>query len=120
MLRGYEIITVEDGTEAINEYRKAKKEVKPYDVVILDLIIPGGMGGKETMEKLLEEDSNAKVIASSGYSDDPIMVHWQEYGFKGVLSKPYSTEELEKTIIDVLNTPSIIHTPTMKEDSAIS
>jgi CheY-like chemotaxis protein len=86
---GYTVVTAKDGKEAI-------------DVVIMDLTIPGGMGGKEAISTLLEIDPHVKAIVASGYSTDPIMAHYREYGFKGVVTKPYSIEDLSKTVRTVL------------------
>ena len=74
----------------------------PFDAVILDLTIPGGMGGKETVKKLLEIDSNAKVIVSSGYATDPIMSEYKEHGFSAIITKPYSVSQMEGTLRGIL------------------
>jgi FixJ family two-component response regulator len=63
--------------------------------------VPGGMGGKETIENLLKLDANVKAFVSSGYSNDPIMSEYQKYGFIGVLAKPYSIQELRNILIDI-------------------
>ena len=68
----------------------------------MDLTVPGGMGGKEAIEKLLEIDSDVKVVVSSGYATDPIMSDYREYGFSGVVTKPYRIAELEKTLSSIL------------------
>jgi CheY-like chemotaxis protein len=70
----------------------------PFDVVIMDLTIPGGMGGKEAIKKLLEIDPNATVIVSSGYATDPIMSEYRKHGFKAVIAKPYSVKQLRETL----------------------
>ena len=93
----YEVVFAKDGTEAIEMYRK-----NPFNVVIMDLTIPGGMGGKEAVKKLLEIDSKARVIVSSGYSNDPVMANFEKYGFSGVVSKPYEIEELSKALYKVI------------------
>jgi PAS domain S-box-containing protein len=95
---GYEADAASDGSEAINKFVKAKESGRPFDAVILDLTVPGGMGGQETIEKLLTIDPQIKAIVSSGYSDAPIMANFKEYGFSGVLAKPYKVVELSKII----------------------
>jgi DNA-binding NarL/FixJ family response regulator len=89
---------VEDGNLAIEEYQKALEEGRPYKVVIMDLTIPGGVGGKEATQKLLKLDPKAKVVVSSGYSTDPVMAHYEEYGFAGILYKPFNLSSLEQII----------------------
>jgi len=96
---GYEVITAENGNEAINLYIKAQESGQPFDAVMLDLTIPGAMGGRETIQRLLEIDPNVVAIVSSGYSNDPVMDNFREYGFKGAIPKPYTT----KDFINVLN-----------------
>ena len=75
-------------------YTKAKEADDPYDVVIMDLTIRGGMGGKETIKRLLEINPNVKAIVSSGYSNDPVMAKFKEYGFLGVVQKPYIIKDM--------------------------
>ena len=99
---GYEVNFATDGNEAIELYRKAKESGEPFDVVIMDLTIPGGMGGKEAIKKLLELDPGAKVIVSSGYSNDPVMSGYKEYGFRGVIAKPYKLVELSAKVHKVI------------------
>ncbi|MCW5212002.1 response regulator, partial [Desulfobulbus sp. TB] len=67
--------------------------------VILDLTIPGGMGGKETAQKILQLDPEAKLIVASGYSNDPVMAEYSEYGFRAAVAKPFTLNELRKAII---------------------
>lgn len=95
---GYEATTTVNGNETIKLYRKAKEENQPYDAVILDLTIPGGMGGKETVQALKDMNSDVKAIVSSGYSNDPIMADFKKYGFSGVIAKPYKTKELSEVL----------------------
>jgi PAS domain S-box-containing protein len=101
-LLGYDSEYAVDGTEAIEMYRKAKESEKPYDAVILDLSIPGGMGGKETIKKLLEMDNKTKAIVCSGYSNDPVMSNYRGYGFKGVMPKPFDLNSLGRVLNEVL------------------
>jgi len=100
---GIVVETAVNGEEAIDIYKKAIDDKKPFDVVIMDLIIPNGMGGKEAIKKILEIDPKAKVIVSSGYSIDSVMAHYQDYGFKGVIAKPYTLNKLQNIIIKVLS-----------------
>ena len=99
---GYEVDFARDGSEAIELYKKSKNSGRPFGVVIIDLTIPGGMGGRETMQKLLEIDPYVKAIVSSGYSDDAVMSNYTNYNFKGVIAKPYRIEELSRTVHSVL------------------
>jgi CheY-like chemotaxis protein len=95
---GYRADTAINGSETINLYKEAMDSSNPFDAVILDLTIPGGMGGKETIQRLLEIDPEVKAIISSGYSNDPVLANFQEYGFKGVIAKPYGTRELSVVV----------------------
>jgi two-component system cell cycle sensor histidine kinase/response regulator CckA len=99
---GYEADIVETGEEAIRKYEIAMKSPSPYDMVILDLTIRGGMGGKETITKLKTIDPNVIGIVSSGYSEDPIVANFQQYGFMARLTKPYNIEEMSKTLHKML------------------
>jgi len=99
---GYEVSAASDGVEAFELYEQAEKSGETFDVVIMDLTIPGGAGGKETIQRLLEIYPDSKAIVSSGYSDDPIMANYKDYGFKAVVEKPYSINELTRTIEDVI------------------
>jgi PAS domain S-box-containing protein len=98
---GYTVVQAKDGKEAVQVYKKALK-TDPFDVVIMDLTIPGGVGGREALSELLEIDPSIKAIVSSGYSTDPILANYKDYGFKGAVIKPYSIEELSKTLHSVL------------------
>jgi PAS domain S-box-containing protein len=99
---GFEVDFALHGEEALEKYSQAQQNGKPYDTVIMDLTVPGGMGGGEAIKKLLEIDPEAKVIVSSGYSNNPIMANYKEYGFKGMVSKPFNIEEMENTLEDIL------------------
>ncbi len=100
---GLEVECTNNGTKVINMYKKAKDSGQPYFAVILDLTIPGGMGGKETMEQLSKIDPDVKAIVSSGYSNDPVMADFRKYGFKGVASKPYRIEELRLALHSMMH-----------------
>jgi len=97
-LAGYKAELTSDGAEALEKYAQAMEAGKPFDAVIMDLTIPGGMGGKEAVKKLLEIDPDARVIVSSGYATDSIMSEHKKYGFSAVITKPYSVKQLEETL----------------------
>jgi len=99
---GYTAECVKDGSEAIDLYRKRKEAGTPFAVVIMDLTVPGGMGGKEAITPLLEIDPNVKAVVSSGYSTDPVMANYREYGFSAVLTKPYRLQEMSKVLQGLL------------------
>jgi two-component system cell cycle sensor histidine kinase/response regulator CckA len=100
---GYEVGLARDGAEAIRLYREAMEASRPFHAVIMDLTIPGGMGGKEAIAKLREIDANVKAIVSSGYSNDPVMANFTEYGFNGVVTKPYKMKDLSEILRRVLS-----------------
>lgn len=104
MLRflGYGADCTSDGKEALVRYRQARETGTPYDVVILDLTVRGGMGGMETVGELLKIDPSARVIAASGYSNATVMEEYHRYGFRGILPKPCVMEELRRTLDEVL------------------
>ncbi len=101
-MAGYTVELSADGAEALDKYKQAKEARDPFNAVIMDLTIPGGMGGKETMKKLLEIDPKATVIVSSGYATDPIMSDYKKYGFKAVIAKPYSVRQLRELLSSLL------------------
>ena len=100
---GYEVEFAVDGVEAIELYKKAKESKQPFDAVIMDLTIPGGMGGEEAIKKLREMDPGIKAIVSSGYSNAPIISCFQEYGFSGVIPKPYEVKDLSEVLHSVIH-----------------
>jgi PAS domain S-box-containing protein len=104
MLRmlGYSVVAVSDGRQALRAFREALAQGRSFEAIILDLTVPGGMGGREAAAALREIDPKAKLIASSGYSTDPIMADHKRYGFDGVVAKPYVPEDLESALGMVL------------------
>jgi DNA-binding NtrC family response regulator len=84
-------------------YTKSLVDGKRYDAVIMDLTIPGGMGGEEAVQKLLAIDSEAKVIVSSGYSRDPILDNYASFGFCNIVGKPYQLHELSRVLAETLS-----------------
>lgn len=99
---GYDVEVAISGEESVALYKQAKERGEPFDCVIMDLTIPGGMGGKDTLLILKEYDPAIKAIVSSGYSNDPVMSRYEEYGFAGVSGKPYSFEQLRDEIERVI------------------
>ena len=99
---GYTVDFAVDGAEAIEIYVNAKESGGPFDAIIMDLTIPGGMGGMEAVQKLREIDPDARAIVSSGYANVPIMSDFKAFGFSGVIAKPYSIEELSEAIKNVI------------------
>lgn len=91
---GYKVTTCADGENAIMLYSSAQGQGTPFDLVIMDLTIPGGMGGLETARRLLAIDPKARLIVSSGYSDDPVMANYAEYGFCAAIEKPYRVKDI--------------------------
>jgi len=102
---GYEARGARDGGEAIRMYKDALMEGRPFDLVVMDLTIPGKMGGKEACARLLEMYPDAKVIVCSGYSSDPVMSDHAAYGFLGRLGKPFHMEGLKRVMDQVLTCP---------------
>jgi signal transduction histidine kinase/ActR/RegA family two-component response regulator len=91
---GFETEIAIEGNEAIDLYLNAKESGTPFDAVVLDLTVKGGMGGKETIKRLVEINPDVKAIVASGYSKDPLMSRFRDFGFSGVFTKPYSIEDL--------------------------
>ncbi|MBN2332221.1 MAG: cache domain-containing protein [Deltaproteobacteria bacterium] len=102
-LLGYSVDYADDGQQAVGKYRQSLADGSPFDLVIMDLTIPGGMGGKEAIAALLDIDPHAKAIVSSGYSQDDVMANFKDYGFQGVVAKPYIISELAKVVQAVIN-----------------
>ncbi len=99
---GFDVDFANDGEQAMTLYTKAAQEGKPYIATILDLTIPGGMGGQETLRRIRDQDPEAKVIVSSGYSNDPVMADSEKFGFSGFIVKPYNIVDLSKVLAQVL------------------
>ncbi len=97
---GYEVDVALEGRQALELYRGALTHIHPYKVVIMDLTIPGGMGGKETIQHLLALDPHVKAVVASGYSNDPILANYRAYGFSAALVKPFKLGELSQAIED--------------------
>jgi PAS domain S-box-containing protein len=100
---GYDVVSARDGGEALDLYRKAMGSARPFDVVILDLTVPGGMGGGETMKKLLEIDPGVRGIVSSGFFSDPIMADPRSHGFVAVIAKPYTIQALSTLLKEIIH-----------------
>lgn len=99
---GYEVVTCLNGAEVIEKYQDARDSGNPFQAVILDLTIPGGMGGRETIDRLKEIDPGITAIVTTGYADDPVITDYRDHGFKGVITKPFSIEGLKTVLHEVL------------------
>ena len=100
---GYQATTCEDGAEAIARYKAARDSGSPFSAVIMDLTIPGGMGGKEAAQLILADDPKACLIVSSGYSNDPVMSDYGAYGFQGAIAKPYNLAKFRQLLNSILS-----------------
>ena len=103
---GYGYQTARDGQEALQLFTEAQKKGSPFSAVILDLTVPGGMGGKDAIQELMRLDPEVKAIVVSGYSNDPVLAHYQEYGFSGHVAKPFNLLELSVALSSVLQNTS--------------
>ena len=99
---GYETVLVEDGQQAIDTYTELQEKGTPADLVIMDLTIPGGMGGQEAARQLLDLNPHAKIIVASGYSNDPIMSDYKQHGFVAAIAKPFDLKELTRILDSAL------------------
>ncbi len=95
---GYDAIVAGNGEDAVKLYREAYELEDPFDLVIMDLNVPQGMGGMEAVKHVLKVDSTAKVMVSSGYSSDPIMHEYGNYGFCGCIAKPFDLKGLQEAV----------------------
>jgi PAS domain S-box-containing protein len=100
---GYHMTGASDGAEALALYARALRDGTAFDAVILDLTVPGALGGKETIRRLQDIDPGVKAIVSSGYSNDPVMADHRKYGFVGVVAKPYRIEDVGEALRQVLS-----------------
>ena len=103
---GYEVETCGDGWEVLKVYEKALRENSPFDAVILDIIVSDGLGGKKTMQKLLDIDPEVKGVVSSGFSGEFNMSEYQKYGFINVIEKPYKIEKLDEILVHIIGNKS--------------
>lgn len=101
---GFECEEAEDGRQMLERYQEARQAGRPFDLVIMDLTIPGGMGGKDAIVRLRRLDPRARAVVISGYSNDPIMARYAEHGFDGVVAKPFNLENLKAVLLKVLET----------------
>jgi PAS domain S-box-containing protein len=99
---GYEVVCSRDGEEMLEVFRKARGTGFGFDAIILDLTIPGGMGGKDALARLLSIDSEVRAIVSSGYSNDPILCDYRKYGFVDVIRKPFTVADVSRVVANVL------------------
>src|SRR5436305_3375196 len=104
---GYEVAQAESALEGVNIYQQKLEAGERFDLVILDLTLPGGMGGKEALKKLIEIDPTVNAIVSSGYATDATMSRYQDFGFRGVIAKPYEAAELGKIVHDVIESSRV-------------
>lgn len=98
---GFDAVHVVDGKAAIQEFLSQKDKGAPFNAVIMDLTIPGGMGGEEAVHEILAIDPAAQVFVSSGYSTDPAMVNFRDYGFTGVIVKPFDLSAIQKILVQL-------------------
>lgn len=101
-MMGHNVAYAVDGQEAVVKYRHAYQNGSAYDAVIVDLTIPGGVGGQAAAQEMIKINPQAKIIVSSGYTTDPVMANYEAYGFKNVVAKPYRFADLQKVIQKVL------------------
>jgi CheY-like chemotaxis protein len=104
---GFKVVLSADGEEAIALYRAALAGPEPFDLVIMDLTVPGGMGGRDAMLELRRLDPGVKGLVSSGYSSDPVLANFRAHGFSGMVSKPYRLTDLAKAVRAVLEAPTV-------------
>jgi CheY-like chemotaxis protein len=104
---GLEALLAADGVEAMRLYHSAKDAGKPVDVILMDMMIPHGQGGMETIRQLRAIDATTKVVVSSGYHNASALVDYRSWGFDEKLAKPYSSTELKTTLLNLLNLENV-------------
>ena len=100
---GYTVMVAADGDEAVGLYRDAFAEGDPFAFCVFDLVVPGGKSGTAAAKEVLAIDPKAALIVSSGYSDDPVLSNFRDWGFRGVIMKPYTIEEFRSSLATILN-----------------
>ncbi len=95
---GHSVVLVSDGQDVLEKYEESQVNRTPFDLYILDLTVPGGMGGREALQALKKKDPEIKALVSSGYAHDPVMANYKEFGFRGVVAKPYTFGEMKSAI----------------------
>ena len=99
---GFEVELTRDGAEAVRKFAEAHAAGRPFDLVVMDLTVPGGVGGREAIDQLRRIDPNVRAIVSSGYSSDPVLANYRAYGFCGMVAKPYKVDDLVQVLRSVL------------------
>ena len=99
---GFEVEVTRDGAETVQKFEAAHAAGRPFDLVVMDLTVPGGMGGREAIEQLRQIDPGVKAIVSSGYSSDPVLANYRAYGFRGMVAKPYKIDDFTRVLREVM------------------
>ncbi len=115
---GYEVATAENALAGVELYREGLEAGKRFDAVILDLTLPGGMGGREALKRLLEIDPTVNAIVSSGYATDATMSRYQDYGFRGMIAKPYEAAELGRVVRETIQSNQTTIAPRFEMQAA--
>jgi CheY-like chemotaxis protein len=100
---GYKVTAVGDGKDAIEEIKKSRKEGNSFDLIILDLTVPGGMSGLEAIKEIKRIAPTLKAVVTTGYSQDPVTANYKDYGFHGFLIKPFSIDKISKVVDEIIN-----------------
>jgi len=102
---GYEVTTCTEGKQAVAAFTRAQADAKPFDVVMVDMIIVTGMDGQQAAAEIKKLDPKARLIATSGHLDHPVMVDYRSFGFNAKVEKPYKLEKLKQVIEAVVSDP---------------